>query len=861
MFRHAVMSHHRHGRGTRRSLAAIVALVALVASTLALAAPAQAEPDPRPRALLLASDATEYIQDVKNKLVASGAFAEVDIAPEAAGCSLGVPVLADLLAYDSVHLWTDCGVNDPEGLGDVLADYVDAGGRLVVSVFATGVQGLTPEGRLRSGGYLPVASGSYTSGPRESLVADLPDHPLLQDVRNFDGGDASYRGTGLDVTEGSTLVAHWSSGEPLVAVRGNVVFLNFFPPSSDVGWGFWDAATDGAQLMVNALSGSTIERALRFTSAESATFAAGTAGSFTVATAGRPAAAITQTGTLPSGLTFTDNGDGTATLAGTPAAGSGGTSSLALTADNGLEPDATQTLAVTVNEAPVVTSLPSAGFTVGDSSSFTVTSTAGFPTTTTLTRTGDLPTGMTFTDNGDGTATVAGTPADGSAGSYPITVKAANTALSSTQELTLTVSLAAQAVTITSTPPAAVVGQAYAVIATGGASENPVVVSIAPASSEICAVDGTTVTFQHPGSCVISADQAGDGRYAAASATQTVAVTAAATTTKLTVDPDRLTATVVPTAPGAGAPTGTVTFSVDGAAVGTSPLVRGTATLSHKIAAGKSRAVAATYSGDDDFSGSSSSTARRDPSITARVSSSKAKSAFGWYRTPVKVTFRCTTAGAPLAGTCPKPVTLKANRAGQSVSRTILAADGGAATVTVGGISIDRVAPKVSVKGVRQGATYPGQAPKARCVGKDAVSGVARCTITKRASGEKVTVTAKATDRAGNTRTSTVRYTVDRFYVAGATYRNGAYQVRGGKTYLVVALSKGTARPQYYNAALRGSTPTASGTYLNRSGKQAGLRRHTVGVRIDRGMSRRGDWVLGVKSGGTLHRIAIHVRR
>ena len=42
---------------------------------------------------------------------------------------------------------------------------------------------------------------------------------------------------------------------------------------------------------------------------------------FTVTTAGTPTPAITVTGTLPAGVTFVDNGDGTATLAGTPAAG------------------------------------------------------------------------------------------------------------------------------------------------------------------------------------------------------------------------------------------------------------------------------------------------------------------------------------------------------------------------------------------------------------------------------------------------------------------------------------------------------------------------------------------------------------
>ncbi|MDO8189121.1 protease pro-enzyme activation domain-containing protein [Conexibacter sp. JD483] len=88
------------------------------------------------------------------------------------------------------------------------------------------------------------------------------------------------------------------------------------------------------------------------TSAASAAFTAGQAGSFTVTTSGAPAPALTVTGTLPAGLAFSDNGNGSATVAGTPAAGSAGTYTVQLTAANGLEPDGAQTLTVTVAPPP-----------------------------------------------------------------------------------------------------------------------------------------------------------------------------------------------------------------------------------------------------------------------------------------------------------------------------------------------------------------------------------------------------------------------------------------------------------------------------------------------------------------------------
>ena len=171
-----------------------------------------------------------------------------------------------------------------------------------------------------------------------------------------------------------------------------------------------------------------------FTSANAATFIVGTPGSFAVTTTA--ATGVTATGSLPTGVTFTNNGDGTATIAGTPAAGSGGIYSLTLTAGNGAPPDATQGFTLNVDAAPVITSANAATFSVGSAATFTVTTT-GIPVAA-LNEVGALPTGVTFTDNGDGTATLAGTPAAGSGGSYALTIAASNSvAPDATQSFTL----------------------------------------------------------------------------------------------------------------------------------------------------------------------------------------------------------------------------------------------------------------------------------------------------------------------------------------------------------------------------------------------------------------------------------------
>jgi len=91
-----------------------------------------------------------------------------------------------------------------------------------------------------------------------------------------------------------------------------------------------------------------------FTSAPATTFTIGMPGSFTVTSTGAPAPAISETGALPSGITFADNGDGTAALSGTPAAGIG-TYALTIDATNIIAPDATQAFTLTVNQASQTT--------------------------------------------------------------------------------------------------------------------------------------------------------------------------------------------------------------------------------------------------------------------------------------------------------------------------------------------------------------------------------------------------------------------------------------------------------------------------------------------------------------------------
>ena len=181
----------------------------------------------------------------------------------------------------------------------------------------------------------------------------------------------------------------------------------------------WESLAAGATLTIQ-----TTTAAPAITSGGSATAAVGSHLSFEVTTSGTPAANLTETGTLPAGVTFTDNGDGTGSLAGTPAAGSGGTYPVTITAENGVGTDAVQTFVLTVDQTPSITGPSTVTYSVATPGTTTYT-TASYPTPA-LSVVGGLPNGVTFTDNGDGTATLAGTPGAGTGGIYQLTVDADN---------------------------------------------------------------------------------------------------------------------------------------------------------------------------------------------------------------------------------------------------------------------------------------------------------------------------------------------------------------------------------------------------------------------------------------------------
>jgi hypothetical protein len=128
---------------------------------------------------------------------------------------------------------------------------------------------------------------------------------------------------------------------------------------SDASYTFTITASNGVSPNAIQTFVLTVTQAPTFTSPASAGFSVNIPGSFIVEVRGNPVASITKTGLLPTGVSFTDNGDNTARIAGTPPAGSAGSYPITITAGNGIAPNATQSFALTVTTTPTPTPSPS----------------------------------------------------------------------------------------------------------------------------------------------------------------------------------------------------------------------------------------------------------------------------------------------------------------------------------------------------------------------------------------------------------------------------------------------------------------------------------------------------------------------
>jgi len=153
----------------------------------------------------------------------------------------GTPTLAQLEAYDAVLLWTDNAFTDPVAIGNVLADYIDRGGSVVMATFAfsrSAGNNWWVGGRFMDEEYSPFGISerrASTSGVLNLSSAKL-DHPIFDGI--FSSNNITYfqnsNYTDPPLLGQATVLALDTTGKKVVGVNRtrDVVGISIFPGSN-----------------------------------------------------------------------------------------------------------------------------------------------------------------------------------------------------------------------------------------------------------------------------------------------------------------------------------------------------------------------------------------------------------------------------------------------------------------------------------------------------------------------------------------------------------------------------------------------------------------------------------------------------
>jgi len=132
---------------------------------------------------------------------------------------LGTPTLQQLQHYDIVFAFDAGGLwNDPLAMGNVLADYEDGGGVVVVGDIAWYNFGhWYLEARWMFDGYSSYGLTLQNLYDYNTACITGSSHPLLAGVSNLSANDR----IGVTLTSGATAIAMWTDGPPAVAYKTN----------------------------------------------------------------------------------------------------------------------------------------------------------------------------------------------------------------------------------------------------------------------------------------------------------------------------------------------------------------------------------------------------------------------------------------------------------------------------------------------------------------------------------------------------------------------------------------------------------------------------------------------------------------
>jgi hypothetical protein len=168
--------------------------------------------------------------------IAGGSGATVDYL-DARSCT---PTVEFLGKYDCVYTWADYAYADRTLFGDRLAEYVDAGGRVILGVFCTYTSGSSLGGRIMTAAYSPVVS---PSGSNHFVFSSYDGNgdPCIHFGISSGGYGCTFRDF-LTTQGGAVVAGRFVDGEIAVAYRPDlaVIYVNGtggYPLSCGGLWG------------------------------------------------------------------------------------------------------------------------------------------------------------------------------------------------------------------------------------------------------------------------------------------------------------------------------------------------------------------------------------------------------------------------------------------------------------------------------------------------------------------------------------------------------------------------------------------------------------------------------------------------
>ena len=201
--------------------------------------------------ILAARTEADAVNEVVGYLNASNRFGTITVF----NANAGTPTLDELKAFDGVMTYSWNSYGDPAAIGNVLADYIDDGGNVMVAFAANASSNpFGIEGRFDSENYWLLKKGSFAGSPVTLGSVLDASHPVMADISTIDAA-GSYTGTEMD--SNATVLAKLSNNVPLAAVRvgkGKRIDISIVPESKTyTTWGI-DLSSDADEFIVNAAS-------------------------------------------------------------------------------------------------------------------------------------------------------------------------------------------------------------------------------------------------------------------------------------------------------------------------------------------------------------------------------------------------------------------------------------------------------------------------------------------------------------------------------------------------------------------------------------------------------------------------------